>query len=545
MKTFFESKLNILLSFILVGIVGAVGVLGFMYLNDNKTVTVPDFSNSTKTDVEIWCNSLDSDPCSFVYVNSDTVEKDCVIEQSVLANESLEGNISFTISAGKKAEITLPTVDENTTRDDIKKWATENGLINVSYINEYSDSVEADHVIRIEPNENITEDTELKVYVSYGIEENDDDSDETNSNVIHVESGTYLKLTKEEFETKVKALGLTPSYVSKKDAYSDTVEEGLVIWHGYGDYIKDEEIHYGLSLGKDDSTGDIVVKANEYVGKTEEEFIAAVAKLGTKGLTPNHGHSSRTDDYSETYAAGTILWHGSGTYEDGETINYVLSKGPAPKIDVVSKAGSTESEFAAYITGLGLKVGSKTSEYSDSVSAGVIISNDTGSYSAGSTVNYKVSLGKDTRVNVVSKAGTSVTDFSSYITGLGLKLGTKTTAYSDTYAVDTIISNDTGTKSQGSSINYVVSLGKKPETKYTLMTAALYDSAYYKGSSYEETKSKLSEKLNYFTNITWTGAKSSKTAGIILSVKVNGSEISAVGEYVANTPIEITISTGN
>ena len=63
-------------------------------------------------------------------------------------------------------------------------------------------------------------------------------------------------------------------------------------------------------------------------------------------------------------------------------------------VTVADKSGSSEESFKSYIVSLGLKAGTRSEEYSDSVSAGNLIRNDTGSFKKGASVNYTVSLGK-------------------------------------------------------------------------------------------------------------------------------------------------------
>ncbi len=53
-----------------------------------------------------------------------------------------------------------------------------------------------------------------------------------------------------------------------------------------------------------------------------------------------------------------------------------------------------------------------------------------GTYLApGTTVNFQISKGKS--ITVENKAGVSEDEFKKYISGLGLSLGTRSTAYSD------------------------------------------------------------------------------------------------------------------
>ena len=69
---------------------------------------------------------------------------------------------------------------------------------------------------------------------------------------------------------------------SDRDDYSDTVEKGYIVTHGYAsDYVKGEGFNYGLSLGKKSGsdTTKITVNANKYVGSSENDFKSAMTNL--------------------------------------------------------------------------------------------------------------------------------------------------------------------------------------------------------------------------------------------------------------------------
>ena len=66
---------------------------------------------------------------------------------------------------------------------------------------------------------------------------------------VNIENGQFFGKTGSEFESLTRSLGLAPYHDSSKDEYSDSVSEGLVIWHGYGQYEESEGIRYGLSKG--------------------------------------------------------------------------------------------------------------------------------------------------------------------------------------------------------------------------------------------------------------------------------------------------------
>ena len=216
--------------------------------------------------------------------------------------------------------------------------------------------------------------------------------DGSSSDEIVVKQNAYVAYTEDNFIKTANSLGLKPNHKSEKDAYSDTVAKGSIVWHGSGTYVKNETFNYGLSLGKK-ADSSIYVNSGAYVGKSESEFQKIATNLGLKA-----NHSTSRDAYSDTVAKGYIVWHGSGTYVSGETFNYGLSLGKSSdgKVTVSDKSGSTESSFKSYIEGLGLVLGTRSTAYSDSIKEGYLISNDTGSFSKGSKVNYTVSLGKKT-----------------------------------------------------------------------------------------------------------------------------------------------------
>ncbi|MBQ5555752.1 MAG: hypothetical protein IIT44_08255, partial [Erysipelotrichaceae bacterium] len=141
----------------------------------------------------------------------------------------------------------------------------------------------------------------------------------------------------------------------------------------------------------DSSSTEIYISSGKYIGKSESEFQAIATGLNLKPV-----HNEEWDTYSDSVAKGYIVKHGSGTYVKDENFRYGLSLGKAPDVTVTvaDKSGSSEESFKSYIVSLGLKAGTRSEEYSDSVSAGNLIRNDTGSFKKGASVNYTVSLGK-------------------------------------------------------------------------------------------------------------------------------------------------------
>ena len=451
MKAFFKNKENILLITLLLAILGVIGFLGYrLYLSKNLII-VPDFSNSNVNEVQKWCdeNNL-KDVCIISYEFDDEVNENGVLYQSVKANEKLSGNINVIISKGRDINIQVPKVDKDTTKDAIALWVSDNKLTNVNYIYEKNDDIEKDIVFKITPDTITSYDTKITIYISLGSQDDYDDFD-----YITVEEDAYLGLSLDEFKSKVEALGLNVGdHVAEYDDFSDSYEINTIIWHGSGyQYVEQEGVRYALSLGKGitiDSTkylgltedefvnkikedygldaqtdgdndkysnydeglirwyksdvtykkGDIVyysiskgkkitLSDTTYLGKTESDFVAAMNELGL--VAENDG-----DDRMSDYDSGTIRWYKSDeSYVAGDVVKYSLSSGKYKYSTIKSTdyTNKTESELSSSLSNLGLSLGTKSEDYSDSVSSGNVISVSAGNYKTGESVNYVVSKG--------------------------------------------------------------------------------------------------------------------------------------------------------
>jgi beta-lactam-binding protein with PASTA domain len=126
--------------------------------------------------------------------------------------------------------------------------------------------------------------------------------------------------------------------------------------------------------------------------------------------------------------------------------------------------GETQADANSLITGAGLAIGSITYEFSGTVAAGTVISqNPAGGTTVpgGSSVDLVVSLGAPHTVpNVV---GQTEADANSMIVGEGLALGTVTYEHSDTVPAGHVISQDPiagGTLPAGGAVDLVVSSGR-------------------------------------------------------------------------------------
>ena len=631
-----KKNVNIIFIVLLAILLGALGFFSYKLIFQKEKILVPDFTNSTQSEVVEWCKSLETNPCSFDRDYSDTVPENYVIYQSVSADNELGENISFIISLGKKVEISTPKITEDTTKDTIETWKVKNEVSNsIEYFEENSDTIEKNFVIRIEPSIITNSNDVIKVYVSKG-KKSDSSSDD-----IEVEYQKYIGLSETDFKSKVKALKLTPNHNEERDDYSNTIEKGKIVWHGSGSYVENEKMNYGLSLGKKESSdSDITIKKGDYVSKTLEEFEKAVKELG---LVPEHSKTYE-DSYSDTIAKGCIDWHGSGDYVKGEKIHYTLSLGKkdatTSEIIVNSKqyVGKTFDEFKKICADLGIKPEHSevySDSYSDTIAKGSIDWHGSGTYVKDEVIHYTLSLGKkeggstSTEINISQGQfkGLTLDEFKKKCTELGIVPAhseVHSDDYSDTIAKGSIDWHGSGTYVNGEVIHYTLSLGKKgssdnpptPETKrvtvdgneyigYTvdnfkskmssLGLSANYNSSkdafssaiaegniiWYNSGTFDEgssvaygiSKGKETKHLNGFemianqcqslgnydgtvtktknyfasqgfNNVTCVGAKGGvddESIGIIMSISINGSSSYQAGDYPTDSSIVVTI----
>ncbi len=171
-----------------------------------------------------------------------------------------------------------------------------------------------------------------------------------------------------------------------------------------------------------------------------------------------------SQQYSNTVAAGLVISQnpvGGTQVNIGSTVNLVISLGKPVVPNVV---GSTQAAATTAITAVdNLTVGTVTQAYSNTVAAGIVISQNPVSGTAvniGSTVSLVVSLGKPVVPNVVDMTQAAATTAITAVDNL--TVGTVTQAYSDTVAAGLVISQNPigGTQvNTGSAVDIVVSLG--------------------------------------------------------------------------------------
>ncbi len=493
----------------------------------SSSVVVKEFVGHNVEELYEWCGTIgDEYSCEIAFEDNDEYEKDIVFEQSIKAGKKLNQDIFFKVSNGQPQEIAVPYVTEELTQSDIELWKEAAGVKDLTYIYEQNDTIAKNHVIRIEPDVHVTKETPIKVYISSGPAEKEE-PEEPEDTTIEIVFGDYIGITVEEFEKKAKALGLRPNHQSSRDKYDPDVKFGNIAWHGSGIYEKDEVFNYGVCINE------IVVKPGEYIGKTESEFIKIAKNLN---LTPTH--LSNRDAYSAKVDKGDIVTHGNGTYVENEAFNYGLSYGPA--IVRQGYEGSSEEVFLDYLEMLTLKDDRKTS-YSDTVSAGRIISYNYGKYSTGDYVTYYVSLGKkQNTINVPDFSGKNENDLLNFLSNNGILVG-KRTEQESLIPKGKIVSNDQGKKKAGDKVSYCVSSG--PAAKETAIIEAfdtVYDAVTHEGD-YEHAAWDMHRYLfgrgfmDYdIVPVVYLGGE----PGVLLSITIDGEPL---GDYPVNVPIDAYI----
>lgn len=461
-------RINVLLGLLLTAAIGIGTFVGYSFIKENKSVTVPDFLGKNKQEVFNWCGALDPEySCTIEYEESSSTEEDLVFFQSINAGNKLKDNLTIKISTGIKETIKLPVIDSDTNKEEIENWIRDYSLTNVVFVEENSDKVKKGNIIRIDAPEKIEKDSNITVYVSKGSAEVE--------RSIEVKSGEYINLTVAQFEAKAKELGLKPNHNSARDDYSNSVAEGKIVWHGSGTYVKDETINYGLSLGN--KADKIIVDKGDYVGKTVAEFEEAVKKL-----TLNPYHDTEKDEYSDNVKKGTIVWHGSGIFEKDEKIRYGISLGKEGDTqgddeDIIIKkgqyVGKTVTEFETAVKELKLVPNhdSDKDEYSDTVAKGNIVWHGSGYYEKNEKIRYGVSLGKegDSQEDdeiIIKKGqyvGKTVSEFESTVKALKLDPyhDPGKDEYSETVTKGNIVWHGSGIYEQNERIRYGLSLGKQ------------------------------------------------------------------------------------
>ncbi len=524
--------------------------------------------NTTRADIEAWAQQNNIHDILFVEDENNDKINGTVLKiepQPVYPNSEVIVHIA---KSTKEKETDTPTTQDGEdivikagtyvglSEDDFKSKATSLGLKanHNSNKDDYSSTVEKGKVVW---HGSGTYEKGEKFNYGLSLGKSSSSSSSSSDNDLYIKAGTYVGKTESEIKTIASDKGLKANHKTEKDAYSDTVAKGSVVWHGSGQYVKDETFNYGLSLGKngsDTSDDDLYIKAGTYVGKTEDEFKTIATN---KGLVANH--KSTLDDYSDTVAKGSVVWHGSGQYEKDELFNYGLSLGKngsdTSDDDLYIKAGTyvgkTEDEFKTIATNKGLKPNHKSEkdQYSDTIAKGSIVWHGSGQYVKDEAFNYGLSLGKQESAQTIQVSadqyvGKTESEFKTIAQTLGLNPThlTSRDAYSDTVAKGSIVSHGYGSYTKGEDFNYGLSLGKK-ETPVVSTVYIMRPNYYSASDTFDGTKQTILNALGALQNLTFQAVTSTsgEAVGQITKITVGGDESYSAGNYTIDTPVVVYI----
>lgn len=210
------------------------------------------------------------------------------------------------------------------------------------------------------------------------------------------------------------------------------------------------------------SSGPAMVEIPSVKGLDET---SAYNKLVNAGFKP-----VKELEYSDSVEIGYVISQspaGSSLGNEGDLVTIVVSQGPK-LVKVPNVVNLKQENATSALTEAGLKVGEVTTDYSDKIEKGNVISQSVSAdtqVAKGSTVNLVVSLGKK-QVEVTNVVGQTKENAVKALKDIGLNATIKE-AYSDTVAAGTVISQSVSSGSKveiGSSVEIVVSLGKEQVT---------------------------------------------------------------------------------
>ena len=210
------------------------------------------------------------------------------------------------------------------------------------------------------------------------------------------------------------------------------------------------------------SSGPAMVEIPSVKGLDET---SAYNKLVNAGFKP-----VKELEYSDSVEIGYVISQspaGSSLGNEGDLVTIVVSQGPK-LVKVPNVVNLKQENATSALTEEGLKVGEVTTDYSDKIEKGNVISQSVSAdtqVAKGSTVNLVVSLGKK-QVEVTNVVGQTKENAVKALKDIGLNATIKE-AYSDTVAAGTVISQSVSSGSKveiGSSVEIVVSLGKEQVT---------------------------------------------------------------------------------
>ncbi|MHC4062536.1 MAG: PASTA domain-containing protein, partial [Planctomycetota bacterium] len=375
---------------------------------------------------------------TIVYEYNDTVPATVVISQNPAAGTTVAvgSSVDLVVSLGQPQ---APDVVGETEPNATAAITAVDNLTVGTIVYEYNDTVPATVVISQNPAAGtlVPIGSSVDLVVSLGQPQVPDVVGETEPNAT----------------TAITAVdNLTVGTVSYD--YNDSVPQGLVISQNpaAGTLVPiGSSVDLVVSLGQP--------QVPDVVGDTEPNATAAITAVDNLTV------GTVTYEYSDIVAVELVIVQnplGGTTVAVGSSVDLVVSLGQPNVPDVV---GMTQSAAYSAITAVdNLTVGTVTQEHSDTMAAGLVVSQDPAAGTTvplGSSVDLVISLGQPKVPNVVDM---NEADANAAITAVdNLTVGTIAYEYNDTVPATVVISQDPAagtTVAVGSFVDLVVSLGQ-------------------------------------------------------------------------------------
>ena len=269
-------------------------------------------------------------------------------------------------------------------------------------------------------------------------------------------------VTGKTYEEAQKELNKYDLGIHKSTAPSDTVAKGKIISQDPADGKK----------VKKHTTVNVVISSGEEAKMTTIPSVVGMSEadaekaLQAKNLVVKKGDPVYSDDVEQGEVVSVSPSEGAEVKE-GTTVTLVISKGNQPAT-VPKLTGKSQSDAEAALSQAGLS-GNATEDYSDTVEAGYIISQDTDAgkeVSKGTTIGYVVSKGpKMTVVTVPDLSYKDKNTAEKLLKQAGLTPEYIGEDYSDEYPKGQVFyqSVSSGTQvEKGTTVQYMVSKGSQP-----------------------------------------------------------------------------------
>ena len=442
-----KTRVLIVLFILLLGATIALGIFGLQGLMPKHGTVLIDFTGMKKKEAEAWRidHRLAESQMTFSYSYDEDREEDTVLSQNRPKGTVLEKNdvLVLTVSNGKdpEKEVELPAFSAMS-RSEIEAWAKDNGISNLFFAFAVDEDRPKDTVLGSEPAENTVMKRNQKIVItlSAGTKE------ESSAEIIVPDFSSYTPANLQAWGSSSR-VSVSVQYQS-----SDTAERDTLL-------SQNPKAGTKISAGSSVSavySSDKGIVVQSFAGRSRAEAEAWISSNGLKAVFRQVYHA--------LVQRGGIITQipSSGSVPSGATITFEESAGLVPVQDYTGRSGS---EFEAYLSDLNTRNNasasltlSRSEEESTQAAGTILLQSPVGEVSPGSTISITIAVGK--KAEVLNRAGMEEADFRTYLSGLGMKPGTISSAYHDSIGAGKIIRNDTGLYSVGSSISYTVSKGR-------------------------------------------------------------------------------------